>query len=54
MDFCMNRLRPLKSFQIFKVKIKNQKPIAVEVLFKAYPIEPPVSMLPVANLLGGN
>ncbi len=27
-------------FKIFKNEIKNQKPIAVEVLFKAYPMVP--------------
>jgi hypothetical protein len=27
----------LKSFQIFKSELKNQKPIAVDVLFKASP-----------------
>jgi hypothetical protein len=32
MDFCMKWLRTLKSFKIFKVKIKNLKPIAVDVL----------------------
>jgi hypothetical protein len=34
--FCMKRLRTLKSFQIFKTEIK--KPIAVDVLFKAFPM----------------
>jgi hypothetical protein len=28
--FCMKRLRTLKSFQIFKLKIKYKKPIAVQ------------------------
>jgi hypothetical protein len=28
-NFCMKWLRTLKSFQIFKSEIKNQKPIAV-------------------------
>jgi hypothetical protein len=32
--------RTLKSFQVFKSEIKNQKPIAVDVLFKAYPMVP--------------
>jgi hypothetical protein len=36
----MKRLRALKSFQIFKSEIKNQKSISVDVLFKAYPIVP--------------
>jgi hypothetical protein len=41
MDFCMKRLRTLKSFQKFNIKIiKNQRPIAVDVLFKAYPSVP--------------
>ncbi len=30
--FDMKRLRTLKSFQIFKIKIINQKPIAIDVL----------------------
>jgi hypothetical protein len=34
----MKRLRTLRSFQVFKIKIKNLKPIAVDVFFKAYPI----------------
>jgi hypothetical protein len=34
----MKRLRTLKSFQIFKIKIKKSKHIAVDVLFKAYPM----------------
>ncbi len=29
-----------ESFQIFKLKLKNQKPLAVDVLFKAYPMVP--------------
>jgi hypothetical protein len=36
MHFCMKRLRILKFFQKFKIKIKNQKPIAVDVLFNAF------------------
>ncbi len=36
----MKGLRTLKYFQIFKIKIKYQKPIAVDVLIKAYPIAP--------------
>jgi hypothetical protein len=40
MDFCMKRLRTFKSFQIFNIKIKKQKAIAVDVLFKAYPSVP--------------
>jgi hypothetical protein len=38
--FCMKRLRTFKSYQIFKIKIKNLKPIAVHVFFKAYPMVP--------------
>jgi hypothetical protein len=38
--FCMKWLRTLKSLQIFKIKIKKLKPIAVDVLFKAYPMVP--------------
>jgi hypothetical protein len=38
--FCMKRLRTLISSQIFKIKIKNQKHIAVDDLFKAYPMIP--------------
>ncbi len=41
--FCMKWLRTLKSFQIFKSELKNQKPIAVDVLFKAYPMMVPLS-----------
>ncbi len=37
--FCLKLLRTLKSFQIFKSEIKKSKPIAVDVLFKAYPME---------------
>jgi hypothetical protein len=33
----MKWLRTL-NFQIYKSKIKNKKPIAVDVLFKAYPM----------------
>ncbi len=36
--FFMKRLQTLNSYQIFK--IKNQKPMTVDVLFKAYPIVP--------------
>jgi hypothetical protein len=32
--FCMKRLRTLNSYQIFKIKKKKKKPIAVDVLFK--------------------
>jgi hypothetical protein len=32
----MKLFRILKSFQIFKREIKKSKPIAVDVLFKAY------------------
>jgi hypothetical protein len=39
----MKRLRTLKSFQIFKSEIKNQKPIVVDALFKAYPTMVPLS-----------
>jgi hypothetical protein len=35
----MKRLRTLKPFQIFKTEIKKSKPIAVDVLFKAYSIQ---------------
>ncbi len=38
--FCMKRLRILNSYQIFKIKIKIKKPIAIDVLFKAYPMVP--------------
>jgi hypothetical protein len=37
----MKWLRTLKSFQIFKIKLKTQKPISVDVLFKAYLIVSP-------------
>jgi hypothetical protein len=36
----MKRLISLKSFQKFKIKIKKSKPIAVDVLLKAYPKVP--------------
>jgi hypothetical protein len=37
----MKRLRTLKTFQIFKTEIlKNQKPIAMDVLFKARSMVP--------------
>jgi hypothetical protein len=38
----MKWLRALNSYQIFKIKIKNKKPIAVDVLmsFKASPMVP--------------
>jgi hypothetical protein len=36
----MKRLRTLKSFQIFKTELKNLKPMAVDVLFYAYPMVP--------------
>ncbi len=37
----MKRLRTLKSFQIFKIKIKKyKKHLVVDVLFKAYPMIP--------------
>ncbi len=36
--FCMKRLQTLNSYQIFK--IKNQKPLTVDVLFKAYLMVP--------------
>jgi hypothetical protein len=35
--FCRKRLRTLNSYQIFKIKNKKQKHIAVDVLFKALP-----------------
>jgi hypothetical protein len=38
--FCMKRLITLKFFKKFKIKIKKSKPIAVDVLFKAYPKVP--------------
>jgi len=38
--FCMKRLKTLNSFEKFKIKIKKQKPIAVDVLFQAYPMVP--------------
>ncbi len=38
--FCMNRLRTWNSSQIFKIKNKIKKPIAVDVLFKTYPMVP--------------
>jgi hypothetical protein len=38
-NFCMNQLRTLKFYQIFKIKNKK-KPIEVDVLFKAYPMIP--------------
>jgi hypothetical protein len=38
--FCIKQLRALKSMQIFKTEIKkSKKPIAVDVLFKAYRIQ---------------
>jgi hypothetical protein len=37
-SFLLKRLQTLNSYQIFK--IKNQKPLAVDVLFKAYPMVP--------------
>jgi hypothetical protein len=40
MHFCKKRLRIMKSFQKFKKKFKNQKPIVVGVLFRAYPMVP--------------
>jgi hypothetical protein len=36
----MKRLRTLKSFQIFKIRIKNKKLIVVDDLFKTYPMVP--------------
>jgi hypothetical protein len=36
----MKQLKPFKYFQIFKLKLKNQKPVVVDVLFKAYPMVP--------------
>ncbi len=33
LDFCIKRLRTLSSYKKFKIKIKNRKPIAVDVLF---------------------
>jgi hypothetical protein len=39
MDFCMKRLRTW-TYSIFKysrLKLKHQNPIAIDVLFKAYP-----------------
>ncbi len=36
--FCMKELRTLKSFQIFQTKILNQKRVAVDDFFKAYPM----------------
>ncbi len=47
--FCMKRLRTLNSYQIFKIKIKNQKPVAVDVLFKACRMVP---LLCRSNLAG--
>jgi hypothetical protein len=38
--FCLKRLRTLKSFQILKTELINQKPIAVDDLFKTYPMVP--------------
>ncbi len=46
----MERLRTLKSFHDSRVKLKNQKPIAVDVLFKAYPM---VSLSCRSNLTDG-
>jgi hypothetical protein len=40
MDFCMKWLRTLKSFKIFKVKIKKFETFKVDVLFKSYPMVP--------------
>ncbi len=40
MNFCVMQLRTFKSFQTFKIYIMNQKPLAVDVLFKAYPMLP--------------
>ena len=38
---CMKRLRTLNSYQIFNIKNKKyKKPLAVDVLFKAYPMVP--------------
>ncbi len=42
-NLCMKRLRTLNSYQIFNIKnkkFKNKKPIAVDVLFNAYPMVP--------------
>ncbi len=38
--FCMKRLRTLKLFKIFRTEIKKPKTIAVDVLFRAYPMVP--------------
>jgi hypothetical protein len=38
--FCIYKLRTSNSFQILKTKFKNQKSVADDVLFKAYPIAP--------------
>jgi hypothetical protein len=47
-SFLYEAARTLKSFQKFKTEIK--KPIAVDVLFKAYPMVPPPSCS--SNLAG--
>ncbi len=36
--FCTKRLRPWSLFKYSRVKLTNQKPIVVDVLFKAYPM----------------
>ncbi len=38
MEFCMKQKKTLNSLKKFKIKNKNTKPIAVDVLFYAYPI----------------
>ena len=40
MYFCMKQPRALKSFQKFRSKLKNQKPIDVDILFQVYPMVP--------------
>jgi hypothetical protein len=37
-EFCMKQQRTLNSFQKFKIKLKNLKHIAVNVLLSAYPM----------------
>jgi hypothetical protein len=36
----MKRLRTLKSFQIFRTKVTNRKPLTVDDFFKTYPVIP--------------
>jgi hypothetical protein len=43
----MKRLKTLISFKYSRVKLKNQKPIAVDVLFKAYPMVPHTCIDPI-------